>query len=522
MDVPSGRKIHSEVVPRMGGLIIFFVVLGMLSAFSDDILSLKYLLIALTILITCGILDDINGLSSYVKFVVQIISGIFIYLYFEPHFSGISLFGITIPGILQEAVLILFIVGAINSINLLDGLDGLASGFSLLIFTIILALAIISENTLLIFISVSLIGSILGFLRYNAFPAKIFLGDSGSLLLGFFLVVTAIMTSLSYTDRIIDLTFPTMLLAVPIIDTIKVFFRRVFKKQNPFKADNSHLHYEICRNSVKHEITVFIIEIFTVAFILLSLFYLKGYQIFTEIIFVLLAFSLIFIKPTIDIIKKLYLLKEKLVLFINSYPIKNTVFVKHSLVFLSTVLISIIIISEFPVTTTLSLNSLLFVTIACSTLLILSFFQQYKSKVISHLNVFFNFAIFFALSRLSLPAGNSIENTINSSSEFHLISFFILSFILIIFVLIRSRFIKPDNIFFTGIDLTMIAFILLIFIVHKFIQFEYTYLLSMCLLEAFIFYIWYKIMVSIKLKNAVLLSYFSFTLPIFALLVLIF
>ncbi len=521
VDIPAGRKIHTEIVPRMGGLIIFFVVMGMMSTYSEDFLSLKYLLISLTILISCGILDDINGLSSYLKFAIQIVSGIFIYLYFQPEFTSIILFEYEIPPFLNEVVLIMFIVGVINSINLLDGLDGLASGFSLLIFSIILALSIISGNSFLIFVSVTLIGSLLGFLKYNAFPAKVFLGDSGSLLLGFFLVVTSIMTSLSYSNNVIDLTFPIMLLAVPIIDTIKVFFKRILMKKNPFTADNSHIHYEIHSRKVKHEITVFVIEIFSASFILLSLFYLKGYHLITEILFLFFALTLIFVKPTISLIRRIYILKENLIQYINLYPLKNTLMLKHSLVFLSTLLIMIIILFEFPIETNLSLNNLLFIIIACTTLLILSFFQQYKSKVISHLNVFFNFTIFFALSRLSLPAGTAMNISVINSADINLIAFLTLSLILTIFIMVRGRILMGNRIFFSGIDLTMIVLILLSFGVNKVLQFDYSYFLSMCLLEAFIFYIWYKVMVNVKLKNAVLLSYFSFILPMVSILFLI-
>ncbi len=179
---------------------------------------------------------------------------------------------------MDKIFLLFFIVGGINSINLLDGLDGLASGFSLLVFSIILILSIVADDAFLILLTVSLIGSLLGFLRFNAFPASIFLGDTGSLVLGSFLVIASLKTALNFEQSTLNLTFPTMLLAVPMIDTIKVFIYRIIHKKSPFQADNSHLHHIIYHSNIKHEITVFLIEIFTLIYVLLALFYLRGFK----------------------------------------------------------------------------------------------------------------------------------------------------------------------------------------------------------------------------------------------------
>ncbi|MEE9431435.1 MAG: hypothetical protein V3V16_10365, partial [Melioribacteraceae bacterium] len=176
VDSPGGRKIHKDVIPRMGGLIIFLVVLTMINAFVDDFDSVKLFIISVTILVFAGIVDDVINLNRFVKFLIQNISAVILVYYLQPLYSSVSLFGITFSSPYDYLILLLFIIGTVNSINFLDGLDGLASGFALLVFSVLLVLAIRKNDVFIILLTVSLLGSLLGFLRFNAFPASIFLG----------------------------------------------------------------------------------------------------------------------------------------------------------------------------------------------------------------------------------------------------------------------------------------------------------------------------------------------------------
>lgn len=520
VDVPGGRRIHTRIVPRMGGLVIFLVVLTMLNTFTSDIYSTSLITLSLLVLLYCGIVDDIIGLNSMVKFGFDIVSAVIMMFYFMPRFDNMVLFGVMIPKMLEYFVLLVFIVGAINSVNLLDGLDGLASGFSLLVFSTVLVFAILYNDALLIILSISLIGSVIGFLRFNAFPATVFLGDTGSLVLGYFLVLTSLMTSLNITRYTLDLTVPVMLLAVPIIDTIKVFFCRIIARKNPFSPDNNHLHHIIISSNIKHEITVFLIEMFAAVFVSLSLMYVTGSKTWATVLFVIFSVLLISVKPFLRLLRNSESY-SRLFYRVSTFPSVNITFLKRFFVGMSTGLIFYIIVISFPLKSTLANNELLFLIVTCIVLLLLAYFQQQKTNNIAHINVFLNISIFFIVSKLSLP---DIKLPVYYQSVFgkniHELSFFILVVLLVMFLFARGKILPGRPALLSGIDLIMIVFVLLTFVLNKVLNYDFNCFLSISLLEAFVLYIWYKIIINIKTHLTKLLSYLSYALPLAALLVL--
>ncbi|MBK7104535.1 MAG: undecaprenyl/decaprenyl-phosphate alpha-N-acetylglucosaminyl 1-phosphate transferase [Ignavibacteriae bacterium] len=513
VDVPGGRKIHTEVIPRMGGLIIFFMVLVMLNAFVDDFESIKLILIASTILVFSGIVDDVMGLENFIKFIVQNISGVILIYYLEKHYTQVSLFGIFIPQPFDYLILLVFIIGTINSINFLDGLDGLASGFSLLIFTVLLILAIRKEDVLLILILVSLLGSTLGFLRFNAFPAHIFLGDTGSLVLGFFLILLTSLISISYHNSVLDLTFVLILLAVPLVDTIKVFFIRIFNRKDPFSGDTNHQHHIIKNTIVSHEATVFLIEIFSIGFIFIALIYLKDYRLEATIVFLIATIGLLAF-PTI--LKKFNIAESINKILINAHdlPIKNLFKLIKVLLLLSGILMLVISLFLFSVKSTLTQRELIFLFVMTIILLVIALFQSKKISSIGEINVFLNFAIFFIISKLSLPIVFGDQVTTQVIYTVVNIAFYALSALLAIIILFRWKVLMTKKLFFTGIDLTMIVFMLLTFLVNNMMKFDLNYFLSISLLESFIFYIWYKLVVDLNKNYTFSLTLISFLLPI--------
>jgi len=338
VDKPGGRKIHTEIIPRMGGLIIFFVVIIMLNAFIEDFNSIKLIIISATLLVFSGIIDDVVGLDNFIKFVVQNISAIILVYYLEQQYTYVKIFGFILSSPFDYLILLLFIIGTINSINFLDGLDGLATGFSILIFSVLLALAIRKNDVFLILMNVTLLGSTIGFLRFNAFPASVFLGDTGSLILGFFLVLLSSLTSINYHESALDLTFPLILLAVPIVDTIKVFLIRIIKKRDPFSGDTIHQHHILKISIVSHEATVFIIELFSLFFILLSLIYLIDYRLEATILYFFFGSVLILIQPLLIKFNIARGINKSLIL-IHNFPIKNLFFLIKLLLIISTILV---------------------------------------------------------------------------------------------------------------------------------------------------------------------------------------
>ena len=520
VDYPGGRKIHTEVMPRMGGLIIFVIVLVMINAFVEDFNSVKLLIVSATVLVFSGIIDDVLGLNNFIKFIIQNISAIILIYYLEPHYTEVLLFGYSFSSPFDYLILLLFIVGTINSINFLDGLDGLASGFSILIFSVLLALAIRKNDVFLILLCVSLLGSTLGFLRFNAFPASVFLGDTGSLVLGFFLILIASLTSINYHESALDLTFPLILLALPLVDTIKVFIIRLSRKRDPFSGDNSHQHHILKKSIVNHEVTVFLIEMFSLVFIFISLLYLVDRRLEAVILFFIFSGLLLAIHP---LLIKVNIAKfvQYLVVRIHDFPIKkNFPLIKIGL-FFSAILILVICTLSFSYKTSLSVEEIFFLLVMVSGLLSLAIFQSKKVENFSRVNVFLNFSIFFIISKLSLPSVFNEELTIQFITLLKEWSFYLLSTILTITLVLRWKALMTKKLFFNGTDLTMVVFILLTIIINNILEFDLNYFLSISLLEAFIFYVWFKLVIDIKKTYEFGLILLSFTLPTSLLLTLL-
>jgi len=199
---------------------------------------------------------------------------------------------------------------------------------------------------------------------------------------------------------------------------------------------------------------------------------------------------------------------------IKDLPMRRLKSVLRVMIYISTILIVIISILSFSFKTSLSLNELYFLIITNILLLILAVMQYKSAKKIAHINIFLNFTIYFIVSKLSLPSLISRNLHFSDLISLHELSFYILAFLIVTILLGRWKIFMGRKVLFSGIDLTMIVFILLTFIVNKILEFDFNYYLSISLLEAFIFYAWFKIVSDIKPNREFLLSFFSFLLPI--------
>ncbi len=520
VDHPGGRKIHTEVMPRMGGIIIFLIVLVMINAFVDDFNSIKFLIISATILIFSGIVDDVLGLNNLIKFVVQNISAVLLVYFLQQYYSEVSLFGYVFVSPFDYLILLIFIVGAVNSINFLDGLDGLASGFSTIIFSVLLALALRKDDVFLIILTVSLLGSTLGFLRFNAFPARVFLGDTGSLILGFFLVVTSFLTSINYHESVLDLTFPLILLGVPLVDTAKVLIVRIIKKRNPLSGDTSHQHHILQRSIISHEATVFIIELFSLAFIFLALLYLIDYRLEATVLFFIFSILLIMMHRVFAKVNFAGKINASLIK-IHDLPIKNIFKIINVILILAAVLIVVLSILSFSFKTSLEIDEIYFLFLMVLGLMGVAVFQKNKLGVISNINVFLNFSILFIVSKLSLPSVFSEGISLSTIYKTYEYTFYFLTALIVLTLVLRWKALMTSKIFFSSTDLSLIIFMLLTILVNSILKFDLNYYLSISLLEAFIFYIWFKLVVDIKKEFEFVLTIASFALPISMLLTLI-
>ena len=248
MDHPDDRKQHEFSVPMAGGPILFpFVFIGILVCFPVSG-NMPYVLAGACLIFGLGIWDDRFGAHFSTKFLIQVIaallvmqSGLLLNLNKVSLMAGL---GLKAGPFFSMVVTLLWIVGITNAVNIIDGMDGLAAGLSFNAFAGIGALALMSGGTGLAAFCFIMSGALLGFLRFNIHPARTFLGDSGSMLLGFTLAVLSLIQS-TKTATFLVLVVPALLLALPMVDTAYAFARRGIRGQNPFKADRDHLHHKL-------------------------------------------------------------------------------------------------------------------------------------------------------------------------------------------------------------------------------------------------------------------------------------
>lgn len=252
---PNHRTIHTGAVPKWGGGSIFFafcigaIVLYFLQPelFRGNNGPFFSLLSGAFVLFVMGSFDDKFELGCNLKLLVELAVATLVYFFgwrFEilvlPGFGDIALGWFSYP------MTVLWIVGVANAINMVDGLDGLAGGIAIVVALICLGIAGLYHNTLVIALSVLLAGSVTGFLRYNLNPATIFMGDSGSLPLGF-LIACITLSAASVAPGKVAVLVPALLLCLPLTDTTLAIIRRVRRGIHPFHADKEHIHHRLVR-----------------------------------------------------------------------------------------------------------------------------------------------------------------------------------------------------------------------------------------------------------------------------------
>ncbi|HLG26625.1 MAG TPA: MraY family glycosyltransferase [Paenisporosarcina sp.] len=258
VDRPNYRKVHARIMPRLGGLAIFgsFLV-GYFVLRPEDSTALYIVLGAVMIIIT-GVLDDMFEITAKAKLLGQFIAaGIVIYGGLQIDFINLPFGGQLDFGYFSIPLTILWIVGITNAINLIDGLDGLAAGVSTIALITLAGMAFMMGDMFVFAMAAILAASCAGFLFYNFHPAKIFMGDSGSLFLGYMIGVLALLGFKNIT--VISLIIPIIMLGVPISDTFFAIVRRLRLKQPLSAPDKSHLHHCLLNVGFTHRQTVLII-----------------------------------------------------------------------------------------------------------------------------------------------------------------------------------------------------------------------------------------------------------------------
>jgi UDP-GlcNAc:undecaprenyl-phosphate/decaprenyl-phosphate GlcNAc-1-phosphate transferase len=269
VDKPDIRKLHTAAVARVGGIAIFLAAVlaiipllclpnGMGHTFGGYSFEIVVLLVSSTFIFAVGLYDDLKGARVRLKLLVEILATVAVIT------AGICIDTLHIRGLspinlgwLGYLITFCWIIGITNAINLIDGLDGLAAGISSLACGVIAILSMLQGDIVLALIMLALLGSLTGFLCFNFHPARIFMGDSGSLFLGFMIATASVLTA-AKSEALIGIGLPILVLGIPILDTLLSMLRRFIDRRGIMSPDRGHFHHRLIDLGFKqHHIAVF-------------------------------------------------------------------------------------------------------------------------------------------------------------------------------------------------------------------------------------------------------------------------
>jgi len=286
MDIPNKRSVHKKPIPRGAGLAFILSVFVIL--FLLDFQFLKtyyYIYVAIAIVFMAGLWDDLKDISPKIKFIFIFFSSIVLYLNDVAVFSLGTYFGyeILLPGWLAFPFTFFAIAGYTNALNLMDGLDGLAASISIVILVTFLGIGLEHNDTLIISLSSCFIVTLLAFLLFNWNPAKVFMGDSGSLSLGMIIAILGIHSTEYITP--VSILF---IVALPILDTFIVMIRRIRRHTSPFHADKNHMHHFLFNVKGDIRYTVIILTMMQMIFSIIGYQVSQSSDLLSLILFILL------------------------------------------------------------------------------------------------------------------------------------------------------------------------------------------------------------------------------------------
>ncbi|KGX93912.1 UDP-phosphate N-acetylglucosaminyl 1-phosphate transferase [Pontibacillus halophilus JSM 076056 = DSM 19796] len=321
VDKPNYRKVHEKPMPRMGGMaILLSFYIGLVIFLPKELGTIWHIITGSLLIAVVGMLDDKFELSAKMKLLAQILAAVIAVL------GGLQIDFIQLPtgefiyfGALSIPLTILWIVGVTNAINLIDGLDGLAAGVSSIALITITGMALSMGNYLVGAMTLILLGSTLGFLFFNFHPAKIFMGDTGSLFLGYMISTLSLM-GLFKNVTIFSIVLPLIILGVPIMDTTFAILRRIIQKKPLSAPDKFHLHHCLLHLGYSHRQTVLLIYAISGIFSIAAVMFNKATLWGSASILVLLLLLIEIIVEATGLIGKRY---RPILNFIDSHVMKN-------------------------------------------------------------------------------------------------------------------------------------------------------------------------------------------------------
>lgn len=507
----NNRKIHKEPIPRLGGIVIFLIFVWFILLKDIEYQNFKCFLLGSIIIFGTGLFDDLFGLKWFYKFILQIISSILFIIFLE-QFGTIKYFFLSLElthsfGIL---LLLIFMLGALNTFNLLDGLDGLVSGISLIFLIMCIYLLQNYEADLYKYLLSIIIGSLLGFLMFNSNPARIFLGDSGSLLLGYIVTGLIIITYLNINNNGLDFAFLGYIYSVNIIDTLRVIVKRIKTNKNPFLPDKNHLHHIIFKN-FSHEISVILMLLFSLISIIVGLLYIFISKTISTILFIL-TFIFLYNIPLITFkIKRSF---DKIILRIKNKFYFLSLFENLLIYFLPSiilVLILMLILQNFNNHNHFKLKTLMSFQIYNIFIFTYAFINVFRKNYIPEILLFFNIFLFFVISNKK-TVENYISVSNNYSVEEILFNLFIIIYISFSLISLSSNNLKKVSLF-TGNDLIILLLILTVNLFNNLIPEDFSaVIIKDIFLKSFLIYIFYKIFTFYNNKIKIVFYLSSFLL----------
>ncbi|MFN3403843.1 MAG: glycosyltransferase family 4 protein [Cytophagaceae bacterium] len=294
LDEPNKRTVHESLTPRLGGLAIFAGFMSALTIFGSLDNAVQQILAGAIIIFFIGLKDDIVSVSAFKKFFVQVLATGIVMFIGDVRISDFhGIFGI---GPIEEGVSYAFtffvIIGITNAVNLIDGMDGLAGSIACLVagvFGVFFFLHSYGHYQSYAFVAFSLVGAVFGFLRYNFYKAIIFMGDTGSLVIGFIIAVLAVnFVQMSPTENSPSLAIA--ILIIPILDTLRVFILRILNGVSPFAPDKNHIHHRLNCLGLSQLQVVFTLILINVLAIVVSLFFIELSS--NELLMILIIYGL--------------------------------------------------------------------------------------------------------------------------------------------------------------------------------------------------------------------------------------
>ncbi|MBO4711451.1 undecaprenyl/decaprenyl-phosphate alpha-N-acetylglucosaminyl 1-phosphate transferase [bacterium] len=298
VDQVNQRKIHRGAIPRIGGIgislgtllpifLLFYIRGGIHIETPDNIFLFFVGGLGISLV---GLIDDIRGINAKIKFLFQIAIAVMATMHGALIQSIPTPWGPLSLGFFSHIITIFWIIGIINAFNLIDGMDGLSSGITLFSSLTISMLAIMNGYLPVALVGLALAGAVTGFLIYNFNPAKIFMGDSGSMFIGYILAVLSL-KSQSKAHAVVSIMVPIIAMGLPILDTTLAFLRRILRHQSIFAADKQHIHHFLLSLGFNQRKTVLILYAISIIFTLLSM--LMIFNKNTDTFLIVLVFAII-------------------------------------------------------------------------------------------------------------------------------------------------------------------------------------------------------------------------------------